>query len=101
QAAIEAAGAKQRRIERVAAVRRRDQQDVVVLGTGGRELPVRRQVAVHERDQLGLHPVAPRWLIERLHLDQELVDHAATAAADERRGRPPGLAGLGGEVAGV
>ena len=40
QAAVEPPGAHERRVERVAAVRRGDQQDVVVLGLDRGELPV-------------------------------------------------------------
>ncbi len=86
QAAVESSGTHERGVERVAAVRRRDQQDVVVLRLDRRELPIARKVAVDPPDQASAHALAQRWLIERLQLDQQLVHHrAAVARAHERR----------------
>ena len=60
QTAVEPPRTKEGGIEGVAAVGRRDQQDVVVLGPDRVELAVGREVSVHPRDQLAPHPVPPR-----------------------------------------
>ena len=89
EAAVEPARPHERRVERVAAVRRGDQQDVVVLGLDRGELPVARQVRVDPADHASPQPLAQRRLIERLKLDQELVHHrAAVTPAHERLGGP-------------
>ena len=88
EAAVEPAGTQQGGVQRIAAVRGRDEQDVVVSGLAGLELPVRRKVAVEVGQQLRADAVAKRRLIERLHLDQQLVHHAAAARGHHRRDAP-------------
>src|SRR5207253_1975153 len=69
-------------------VRRRDQQDVVVLRLAGLEGPPLGEVAVQPFDEAFPDPRTEPRLVERLHLDEELVDHAAAALGERMRHHP-------------
>src|SRR5918994_6947899 len=85
QALVEPARPQQRWVEVIRAVGCGDQEDVVVARLRSGEAPVRRKVVVDHLDEAGPDAVAKWRLIERLHLDQQLVHHAGAAGPDDVR----------------
>ena len=82
EAAVEPAGSHERGVERVGSVRRRDEQDVVVARLRGLHRPAGREVSLDPPEHAVAKLVDEPWLVERLHLDQELVDHAARSLGE-------------------
>ena len=93
--AVEPAGTDERRIEVVLAIRCPHHQDVGRHHCRLAQLSAVGEVTVHHVDPRRCHTLAPCRRVERLELDQQLVDHTGHAltgpVAEPPAGRPDGV----------